>query len=193
MNADRLARWVSIFFDSSVLSLIIFPTIGWRAGGLVGVGWSLLALLILTGIPLAYIVWGKKRGWVSDFELSKREERPRFILVSLSSDLLALVILILGGAPDLVWVLALVYASLGITMFTISNFWKISLHMVTVGGFSVLLMTVFGTNVWWVWLSLPVVAWARLHRKKHTLAQLWAGAVLGAGITAAVLWLAGII
>lgn len=192
MLANRLARWVSILFDSSFLSLIIFPLIGWRAAKGSGIGWALLALLILTGIPLAYIVWGQKRGWVSDFELSKREERPRFILVSLSSDLLALAILLLGGAPRLVWALALVYASLGLTMFTISNFWKISLHMVTVSGFSALLMMAFGNRVWWVWLSLPLVAWARYHRKKHTSAQLLAGAILGAAITAAILRLAGI-
>ena len=53
MNRDKLARWVSVFFDSSILSVIIFPLIGWHVGGCAGVGWALLALVILTGIPLA--------------------------------------------------------------------------------------------------------------------------------------------
>jgi len=188
---DRLARWISVFFDSSFLSLVIFPAIGWHVAGLVGVGWALLALLLLTGIPLAYILIGMRKGWVSDLELSHREERPRFILVSFSSDLLALAVLWLGGAPRMIWTLALVYACLGVTMFTISNFWKISLHLVTVSGFSTLLVYVFGPGAWWTFLSLPLVAWARLHRKKHTPAQLLAGAVLGATITAGVLWMAG--
>ena len=90
---SSLARWVSVFFDSSVLSLFIFPAIGWKVAGWQGVAWSLLALFILTGIPLAYILIGMRRGWVSDLELSHREERPRFILVSISSDILALLIL----------------------------------------------------------------------------------------------------
>jgi hypothetical protein len=188
---DRLARWISVFFDSSFLSLVIFPAIGWHVAGLVGVGWALLALLLLTGIPLAYILIGMRKGWVSDLELSHREERPRFILVSFSSDLLALAVLWLGGAPRMIWTLALVYACLGVTMFTISNFWKISLHLVTVSGFSTLLVYVFGPGAWWTFSSLPLVAWARLHRKKHTPAQLLAGAVLGATITAGVLWMAG--
>ena len=191
MILARLARWVSIFFDSSVLSLIVFPAIGWQAAGWSGVAWALFALLILTGLPLAYIWLGLQRGWVSDWELSHREERPRFILVSLSSDLLALLLLGLGGAPHDVWLLALIYACLGVTMFTISNFWKISLHMVGVSGFSTVLVYIFGPAAWWTFLSLPLVAWARLYRQKHTPAQLLAGAVGGALITALVLVVAG--
>ncbi|NOY98531.1 MAG: phosphoesterase PA-phosphatase, partial [Chloroflexi bacterium] len=176
----------SVFFDSSVLSLFIFPAIGWQADGWRGVGWSLIALLILSGLPLIYILLGLRRGWVSDLELSHREERPRFILVSISSDILALAILYFGGAPRLVWILALTYACLGLTMFTISNFWKISLHMVGVSGFSTMLVYIFGFGAWWTFLSLPLVAWARLYRKKHTPAQLLAGALGGSLITAAV-------
>ena len=188
--AARLARWVSIFFDSSMLSVIIFPLVGWRAGGVQGVLWALLALLILTGFPLVYIWVGIRRGWVGDWELSRRSDRPRFILVSLSSDLFAFLVLGVGGAPRLVWLLALIYACLGITMFTISNFWKISLHMVGVSGFATLLTYVFGPAAAWTFLSLPLVAWARLYRRKHTPAQLVAGAVGGALITLGVLYLA---
>ncbi len=188
MNRARLARWTSVFFDSSILSLLLFPAIGWRVGQWPGVGWALLALFILTGFPMTYIALGMRRGWVSDWELSRREERPRFILVSFSSDLLALLILWLAGAPQMIWTLALIYASLGITMFTISNFWKISLHMVGVSGFSVLLVYVFGAAAGWAFLSLPLVAWARLQRKKHTPLQLAAGAVFAAIITIAILF-----
>jgi hypothetical protein len=171
--------------------LFIFPIIGWKAAEWVGVGWSIVALLILSGLPLVYILIGMRKGWVSDLELSNREERPRFILVSLSSDILALVILYIGGAPHLVWLLALIYACLGITMFTISNYWKISLHMVGVSGFSTILVYVFGLGAWWVFLSLPIVAWARTFRKKHTPTQLIAGAIGGFLITTLVLFLAG--
>lgn len=186
MNSARLARWTSILFDSSVLSLIIFPAIGWSTARWQGVGWAVVALFTLTGIPLGYILLGLRRGWVGDLELSRREDRPRFILVSLSSDLLALSILGLGGAPHLLWLLALTYACLGLTMFTISNFWKISLHMVSVSGFSTVLVYIFGPGALWAFLSLPLVAWARLYRKKHTPAQLLAGAIGGILITAAV-------
>ncbi len=184
---DHLARWVSVFFDSSVLSLVIFPLVGWRAGGWPGVAWAMLAFAMLTGIPLAYVALGIRKGWVSDWELSRRSERPRFILVSLSSDLLALVVLRALGAPRLIWLLPLIYAALGLTMWTISNFWKISLHMVGVAGFATLLTYVYGPAAAWTFAFLPLVAWARLHRRKHTPAQLVAGALAGALITALIL------
>lgn len=180
--ADRLARWISILFDSSFLSPPIFLAFGYASARTSGLLWATLTLLIVTGIPLAYLLLGIQRGWVSDMELSRREERPRFILVSLSSDLLALGILWLANGPHLLSVLIMTYLCLATAMFSISIFWKISMHMAGVGGFSTALIFVFGAAAGWAFLSLPLVAWARLHRHKHTPAQLSAGAVAGTAI-----------
>lgn len=182
--ADRLARWVSVLFDSSIVSLPVFFAFGWAAAGMAGLVWAGLILLIITGIPLAYLMLGKQLGWVSDFEMTQRSERPRFILVSLSSDLLALAILHFFHGPPLLLVMVLTYLCLGATMFTISNFWKISLHMAGVSGFSMALVFVFGAPALVAFFSLPLVAWARWHRRKHTIAQLIAGSFAGVLITA---------
>ena len=182
--ADRLARWISVLFDSSVLSLPIFLALGYVSAQTLGLLWAILMLLIVTGIPLAYLLIGRKRGWVSDMELSRREERPRFILVSLSSDVFALAALWLGNGPHLLRLIVLTYFCLAIVMFSISSFWKISMHMAGVGGFSTALVFVFDAPALWFFLSLPLVAWARLHRRKHTIQQLIAGALAGGLITA---------
>jgi hypothetical protein len=137
---DRLARWISILFDSSVLSIPIFLAFGWIEAGVSGLGWAILILVIVTGIPLAYLLVGRKRGWVTDMEMTQRSERPRFILVSLSSDVLAILLLGAIHGPHLLIVIVLAYFCLAITMLTISNFWKISLHMAGVGGFSIALL-----------------------------------------------------
>jgi len=184
--ADRLARWISILFDSSILSLPIFFTFGWLSTGAAGLAWAGLTLLIVTGIPLAYLTLGKRLGWVSDFEMTRRAERPRFILVSLSSDVLALLILRFLGGPHLLTMIVLTYFCLAIVMFAISSFWKISMHMAGVGGFSTALVFVFGPPALLAFLSLPLVAWARWHRRKHDIPQLVAGALVGAMITALV-------
>jgi len=180
---DRLARWTSILFDSSVLSIPIFLAFGWIDAGTIGLGWAILILIIVTGIPLAYLVIGLRYGWVSDMEMTQRSERPRFILISLSSDVLALLVLLFLHGPHLLSVIVLTYFCLAITMLTISRFWKISLHMAGVGGFSTALLYVFGIPMLWVFLSLPLVAWARLHRRKHTPAQLVIGAIAGILVT----------
>jgi hypothetical protein len=191
---NRLARWISLLFDSSVLSVPIFFAFGWIEAWAAGLVWAALALVIVTGIPLAYLLLGKRWGWVSDFEMSQRAERPRFILVSLSSDLLALIVLSIANGPHLLRIMVLTYLCLGATMFTISSFWKISLHMVGVGGFSMALVFVFGAPALFAFLSLPLVAWARWQRRKHTLAQLTVGALAGVLMTAFVFgWLGRVV
>ena len=188
--ADRLARWISVLFDSSLISIPVIFAFGWVTAAAAGLVWAGLILLIITGIPLAYLTFGKKLGWVSDFEMTQRAERPRFILVSLSSDLLALAILNFFHGPSLLFVMVLTYLCLGAAMLTISNFWKISMHMAGVSGFSTALVFVFGAPALIAFFSLPLVAWARWHRRKHTIAQLIAGAFAGALITALVFgWL----
>ena len=191
--ADRLARWISVLFDSSIISLPVFFAFGWTATGVTGLVWAGLILLIITGIPLAYLILGQRWGWVSDFEMTQRSERPRFILVSLSSDLLALAIIYLFHGPSLLLVMVLTYLCLGVTMFTVSNFWKISLHMAGVSGFSMALAFVFGAPALVAFFSLPLVAWARLHRRKHTIAQLIAGAFAGSLITVLVFGLSSLL
>lgn len=189
--ADHAARWISIFFDSSILSLPIFLIFGWHSAQTSGVFWAILTLLVVTGIPLCYLLLGRKQGWVSDMELSRREERPRFILVSLTSDVLALLVLRFLGGPQLLIVLVLTYFCLALVMFTISSFWKISMHMAGVGGFSTALVFVFGAPALLALISLPLVAWARWHRRKHTTTQLIAGALAGSLITVLVFNWAG--
>jgi hypothetical protein len=183
---DRLARWISVLFDSSVLSIPIFLAFGWIGGGVSGMGWAALTLVIVTGIPLAFLLIGRKRGWVGDMEMTRRSDRPRFILVSLSSDVFALLVLWAVHGPHLLTVIVLTYFCLALAMLTISSFWKISLHMAGVGGFSTALLFVFGLPALLAFLSLPLVAWARLRRRKHTPAQLAAGAIAGAIVTAVV-------
>jgi hypothetical protein len=186
-----LARWISILFDSSFLSLPIFLVFGYLSSGYSGLLWAVVVLLIVTGIPLAYMLIGRKKGWISDMELSNRADRPRFILVSLSSDVLALVVLWFGKGPQLLFLLVLTYFCLAIVMFTISNFWKISMHMAGVSGFSTALVFVFGDLAFLAFLSLPLIAWARLERRKHTPAQLGAGALAGILVTILVFGLIG--
>jgi hypothetical protein len=181
--ADRIARWISVLFDSSALSLPVFLLLGWVEAGITGLGWATFTLVFVTGIPLAYLLVGRKRGWVGDMEMTQRADRPRFILISLSSDVLALAILWLSEGPHLLRLLVLTYFCLAVVMLTISSFWKISMHMAGVGGFATALVFVFGAPALWAFLALPLVAWARLKRRKHTPAQLAAGALAGALLT----------
>ncbi len=189
---EKFARWLSILLDSSVLAVPIFIGAAWAQTNafLPALGWATLALLFADGIPLTYIALGWRLGWVSGFDLPRREERAPFIAVNLIGNLLGFCLLRALNAPDSLSALLLVYVALGITMMTISSFWKISLHTGGVGGFATFVTWMFGPAWVLTFLALPLISWARVYRRRHNWAQVWAGGAVGASITWIVLSLA---
>lgn len=189
---DKLSRWLSILLDSSVLALPIFigAAFSETRAFLPALGWAALALLFADGVPLTYIALGRRFGWVSGFDLPRREERAPFIAVNLVGNLLGFFLLRALNAPALLSTLLLVYVALGVTMMTISSFWKISLHAGGVGGFATFLTSVFGLAWAWTFLAVPLIGWARVYRKRHNWAQVVAGGFVGACVTWIVLALA---
>ncbi len=193
---DKLAAWLSILLDSSILAVPIFIGAALRhslqsqdrPGSEVGaflpaLGWAALALLFADGVPLAYIALGRRFGWLSGFDLPRREERAPFIAVNLIGNGLGYFLLRALNAPDSLSALLLVYVALGVTMMTISSFWKISLHAGGVGGFAAFLTWMFGLAWALTFLALPLIGWARVYRKRHNWAQVAAGGVVGVSVT----------
>lgn len=184
-----LASLLSILFDSSVIAVPVFLGVAWAETGdlLAALGWATLALLFAVGVPLAYISLGRRMGRISGFDLPRRQERMPFIAVNLIGNGLGFLLLRALGAPQSLADLLLIYVALGITMFSISNFWKISLHAGGVGGFAAFLTWTFGPAWAFSFLAIPIVGWARVYRRRHTWAQVWLGALVGASVTLVVL------
>ena len=182
---DMLARWLSILLDSSVIAVPVFLGAAWAETGalLPALGWAALALLFADGVPLTYISLGRRFGWVSGFDLPRREERAPFITVNLIGNGLGYLLLRALNAPALLSTLLLVYVALGVTMMTISLFWKISLHAGGVGGFAAFLTWVFGPVWALAFLAVPLIGWARVHRQRHNWAQVAAGGIVGVSVT----------
>ncbi len=186
---DMLALWLSILLDSSVLAVPIFIGAAWSEVGafLPALGWAALALLFADGVPLIYIALGRHFGWVSGFDLPRRVERPPFIAINLIGNGLGYFLLRALNAPVSLSALLLVYVALGVTMMTISSFWKISLHAGGVGGFAAFLTWVFGLVWALTFLVIPLVGWARVHRQRHNWAQVVAGGIVGVSVTLIIL------
>jgi len=182
---DKLAAWLSILLDSSVLAVPIFLGAARSEVGafMPALGWAALALLFADGVPLTYIALGRRFGWVSGFDLPRREERTPFIAVNLIGNSLGFFLLRALNAPVSLSALLLVYVALGVTMMTISSFWKISLHAGGVGGFAAFLTWVFGPVWGLTFLALPLIGWARVYRKRHNWAQVAAGGIVGTSVT----------
>ncbi len=158
-----------------------------------GLRWRfILVLLLIDGlIPALYFVHLLTTGEISDWDTTKRQQRFKLYGFTLAVHAVGVIFAAVLGKIILAkillafWALAFVY-----TLVTLV--WKISLHTGVFAAAATFAAVLFGPN--WIWLSalLPVIAWSRLRLKKHTLAQVVVGAILGPAILLALFNLLGI-
>jgi hypothetical protein len=153
--------------------------------------WRFASLYILLALvlPLTYLVWLLRRGHVSDLDVQVRAERWRPLLGAVSGMVLSTAVFTLAGAPA---EMSAVCAALGLftfLAFVITLRWKISMHSGAAAAAVTLIWLTGSTAAWPLTLGVPVIAWARVHLHRHTIAQTIAGALLGSFLMALALYL----
>lgn len=189
----KLAQLVSFLFGIpwvvAIVWILLFET------GLTGSQIKLFAFIfpfLHIVVPLVYMIHAVKKGEISDFDISKREERYGILTVIFVKNIMSLIAIALFGNAYLLHIgLAVVAAFTAV--YVITFYWKISLHMTfnTVG--ITLLNVVTDWNHVYLFAILPIVFWSRYALKKHTPAQLIAGFAVSEGIMIIVLAYFGIV
>lgn len=126
-----------------------------------------------------FILVGVRLRIFSDLDLSKREQRPLAFLVGLLLTISYLILLFLLHAPGILQIgtFALI---LGVVIIAIANmFTKVSWHMAVLSAFLTSIMLIEGWRVLPGFFLLPLVAWARIKTKNHTLFQTILGSLIG--------------
>jgi hypothetical protein len=135
-------------------------------------------------VVISYIL--VKRGWIRSLEMQKREERMIPFIANLVLMLIACFMIYKLRYPRVFFLLTL-GAALSIALAIIINIkWKISIHMIGIGG---LIGTFFGLSTFlMVDLRISIIIFlliagllgsARLTVGSHNSAQIYAGLVLG--------------
>jgi membrane-associated phospholipid phosphatase len=154
--------------------------------------WRFAALYVGLAIatPIVYLLWLLRKGAVSDLDVQIRAQRWRPLLAAQLGMVVALALFLLYGAPPLMVALAgglLVYTAIA---FAITLWWKISMHAAAAAAIVALLVAQVGAPAVPLLAGVPLMAWARIRLKRHTLAQTVAGAALGsAALVVALVWL----
>ncbi len=183
-RTERIAETISligqpIFLPIPVFALLCLLTDG--AGEYLKIfGISLLFVVILPTFITYYfsIKQGRRDGDIPD-----RTKRYPPMIIGTISYAIGAAVLYAVDAPRLITVLMLCYSIVTFVMLIITFYWKISIHAVGVVGPTMALSYAF-----WPWgllfiLILPPIVWSRYVLKKHTPAQLAAGAIVGFIIT----------
>ena len=147
--------------------------------------WEIFSLVFMLAL-FAFILFGIIKGFFSDFDISKRKQRPLLFSFSIFLAAAYIVLLYFLHAPPILFI-AVFTIILGITAIEIVNrFTKASIHVGTVAAFATSLSLVYGGLFYLTFLLIPLVAWARIITHNHTKKQTIIGAAIGILITVSV-------
>lgn len=152
--------------------------------------WLVIVVLFVTVLPVLSIAAMVRCAKVSDFHLQNREERLLPLCCTLISMIVGTVLLHrLGAAREIVWA-GVAYITNSVIFSAITPIWKISFHSSVATGCVTILVMLVNLQFGWLFLLVPLISWARVYRKRHTLLQTIVGAVLAIGNTTLVLYMA---
>ena len=189
---DRLAVTISVLFNPFLLPLasillIVRMSVETTQQGLL---WMVIVILFASVLPMLFILLLFRRGQLSDFRLTVREQRAKPLIFSLVSALVGIGILYFLDVPrEIVW-LCIACVINGVVLTLITQVWKISFHSGVAAGCMTGLATLISGQFVCLFILLPFIAWARVHRKRHTYLQTIIAAPIAVASTAVVLQLA---
>lgn len=141
--------------------------------------WAVGYLALAVGVPCLYIGWLVWRGELVDFHLPVRSQRIRPLFCAALCAAVAWMVLWAGTAPPLIRLFASASTLQTLLFLTITLRWKISLHCAVAANLALAGLVLLGGVAAPLLALVPLVAWARVHLRRHTVAQTAAGALLG--------------
>lgn len=160
----------------------------------VALKWTMFSALFV-GAGLLIVLIGKIRGTFSDFDLSKRKERAKFYILLWPLLICYVIAAFLFRGMFFSLSIIAIGIVIGLVLFELVNRKiKASIHIGVAVAFAMAIGILFG----WVYfgitiLIVPLLAWARLILKRHTIEEVFTGAFLGTIITSVTVMLAKVI
>jgi len=178
---NKFAKIVSYIFDGSFISIPIFLLICLIVvdNKLEAVGWAFLCLLFGVVIPYLYISFLYKKKEIDSMHIPQKENRIKPLLLTCASYIVCFIILyVLDGPIFLKSIFAISIVST-IILTIITYFWKISLHTSWITFIVITFNILFGRWMLLMIPLIPVIGWARVRIKEHTVNQV----IFGIGIS----------
>jgi hypothetical protein len=140
--------------------------------------WAAISLAFFI-IFLLVILIGIRIGVFSDFNISKREQRPLLFAIGMVLTIIYLITLFLFHAPQIL-LIGTTTIILGLVLIGAVNiFTKVSGHLTVLSAFVTFLIIAEGWRALIMLLLIPLLIWARIKTKNHTLMQTILGTILG--------------
>jgi len=178
--SKKIAEIISLILDPLVVLMPVpFFLVFEKTGNLtMSIEWTVISAFFIF-IYFLLVLIGIKFKIFSDLDISKREQRPEAFLLGIILIISYLICLFLLHAPEILQIgtYALI---LGTVVITIANtFTKVSWHLAVLSAFLTGIALIEGWEFLPGFILLPLLAWARIKTKNHTLLQTVLGSALG--------------
>jgi membrane-associated phospholipid phosphatase len=181
-----LARILSTIFNPFLTAFALFVILAHIGATDTLDFWRLLFLsTFFTSIgPMLYVFWLYATDRISDLDMSSRLEREMVFTAFVAFDICGSAVLWIAHAPRLLIAAMLGYLASTLIVQYITRYWKISTHALGITAPLAALTLLYGRQPLPFMVLIPMVCWARVYLKAHTIAQVLAGAVLAVATTA---------
>ena len=190
----RLAKIISAVFEPFTISfvalILVISSLNLNLQD--KVLWFLIGIVLGGLPPVLVLIYEKKIGKIHDWFMTNRLERKDVQLAWFFGSALFLIVAQFQSAPRLLIALSATMFLISLLITLATFFWKVSVHMVGVTLFVLLMLLIYSPGFLWLVILIPLVAWARMKLKAHTLSQVTVGTIITIVITYTVFSLFGL-
>jgi len=181
MNLHKLATLISyIFFPMWLLPVSIYLLLNQIDPTAAGVVMTLMIILVLLPV-MTLLLLLIRSGIIKNLDIHERQNRNVINFMALFCGTLLLLLLRDWGLTEQ-FIIFLIFFLAAAVLALVTLFWKISVHTASITLFSLILVNYLGKFQIIPLVLIPVVAWARVYRKNHTLSEVLGGIVLSSVI-----------
>jgi membrane-associated phospholipid phosphatase len=185
---EKIARLISNILNPFVASTAVIVLLSFKdaPGTAEALKWAAISLAISVLPVLIAVIWLVKRRKLDGYFDNTQEQRHSVYLLACALGAIGCGLVWSLKAPELLEV-TFSAGLAAIVVFTLINyFWKISLHTAFTAAAVTVLILVYGAAATWTLVFLPLVVWARIQLKQHSITQVLTGAALATAIVAGV-------
>ncbi len=175
-----IARIISLLFNPVFIITFLPFFLDYKTSSnlSLSINWTIYTLVFLGAVGL-FVTYGVYKKIFTDFDVSKREQRPLlFLFFTIAGILYTLGLLIFKGP----WILLVnaVGILFGVFLVSLINLKiKASLHVATLSALASAIAVVYRGYYYFIFLIIPLVAWSRIKTKRHTLPETIVGGFVG--------------
>ncbi len=191
----QIANLTSNILNPFLMGLVVILLLSFESTSSIldALKWSLILTAVGILPVLLVIIYLVQTGGLDSIFTNAREERTKLYLLTGVCVIVSGIILLHFGAP-LMLVATFIAALIEILVFiSINLWWKISVHTAFIAALVTILVILYGPIAAVSAVLLPLIAWARIKLRHHSLAQVTTGALLASLIVVMVFYFFGLV